>query len=90
MKIKNIAIVGSLESNDVMITIEPLENKLEIIIESIVYDQFNEEIKKAVQDICDELEVEQAKIKVNDRGALECTIKARMEAAIIRGKGEIL
>ncbi len=90
MKIKNIAIVGSLESNDVMITIEPLENKLEIIIESIVYDQFNEEIKKAVQDVCDELEVKQAKIKVNDRGALECTIKARMEAAIIRGKGEIL
>lgn len=90
MKIKNIAIVGSLESNDVMITIEPLENELEISIESIVYDQFNGEIRKAVKDVCDEFGVKQAKIKVNDRGALECTIKARMEAAILRGKGEIL
>lgn len=90
MKIINRAVVGSLESNDVMITIEPLKNNLEISIESIVYDQFHEDIKRAVEDICNEFEVKCAKVSVNDRGALECTLKARMEVAIMRSKGEVL
>lgn len=90
MEIINRAVVGSLESNDVMIIIEPLKDNLEISIESIVYDQFHDDIKDAIEYICNEFELKNAKILVNDRGALECTLKARMEAAIMRSKGEVL
>ena len=32
--------------------------------------------------------VAHAKVSVSDRGALDCVIRARVEAAVLRGKGE--
>jgi ribose-phosphate pyrophosphokinase len=32
--------------------------------------------------------VERARLTVSDRGALECVIRARVETAVLRGRGE--
>ena len=46
------------------------------------------EILEVVRDVLKENGVENASVRVVDRGALECVIRARVETAIHRGKGE--
>ncbi len=88
MYIQKNAFSGTLESSDAYIEIEPSKNGISIHLESIVEKQFGEQIKAAVLSVLDEFEVENAKVKVLDRGALECVIRARVESAILRSKEE--
>jgi len=41
-----------------------------------------------VGEVLKENNVDKASVRVVDRGALECVIRARVETAIVRGKGE--
>ncbi|WP_296626813.1 citrate lyase acyl carrier protein [uncultured Negativibacillus sp.] len=87
MKITTSAVAGTLESSDVYVKVEPCD-KLEIEIESVVYNQFAEEIKKSIMEVVEELGVDSGKISINDKGAIDCVIKARVETAIKRAGGE--
>lgn len=84
--IKN-ASAGTMESSDVYVEIEP-SDKLQLQLESVVLAQFGEEIRTVVQDVLSQCGVEKANVRVVDRGALECVIRARVETAIVRGRGE--
>lgn len=84
--IKN-ASAGTMESSDVYVEIEP-SDKLDLQLESVVLAQFGEEIRTVVQDVLNQCGVEKANVRVVDRGALECVIRARVETAIVRGRGE--
>ena len=86
MEIKKSSFSGTLESSDAYIEIEPSQNGISIELESIVKKQFGEQIKATVLSVLDEFEVKNANVKVLDRGALECVIRARVESAILRGK----
>lgn len=78
-------IVGSLESSDAMITITPSEQeKVEIEVDSIVKKQFGERIEKVSASMVSASKLARAKVKVQDRGALECTLRARLETALER------
>ena len=77
-----------MESNDAMILIEPGEGEVEIAIESVVKRQFGRQIEKAVKDVLDEFGVDDARVWVRDKGAVECTLKARTETAILRALKE--
>lgn len=83
MELKHAAVAGTLESSDVQIKIEPA-NDLSISIESSVKAQFGRQIEETVRGVLERLEVENADVKVQDKGALECTIKARVETAVFR------
>ena len=87
-KIIQRAQAGTLESSDVFVTLEPCENGVEIEIDSVVQKQFGETIRRTVEEVLQDLEVENAKLSVVDRGALDCVIRARVETAVLRGKGE--
>lgn len=87
MEIKNTAIAGTLESSDAQVTVEPLEGALEIHIESSVINQYGRQIKQAVVRTLSELGVEEGRVNVVDKGALECTLKARVECAVFRSNG---
>jgi len=90
VKVSKVVMAGSLESNDVLITLGPAEKgKRELVIESIVEKQFADRIRKVIMEVLEEFAVENAYIHVQDRGALDCTLKARMETAISRAKGEM-
>ncbi len=75
---------GSVESNDLLVIISPAED-LSIDISSEVSLQYGDDIKRVIEDTLKEFGVEKAQIKVEDKGALDFTIKARVEAAILRG-----
>ena len=81
------ATAGTLESSDVFVTLEPHDG-LQIDIDSVVKNQFGEEILRTVEDVLRELNVRNAKLSIVDRGALDCVIRARVETAVQRGKGE--
>ena len=74
-----------MESSDVYVQIEPSAS-LEIQVESVVYNQFGQAIREVVTEVLQEQGVEAASVRVIDRGALECVIRARVETAILRGK----
>lgn len=88
MEIKKCAFSGTLESSDAYIEIEPSKDGISLELESIVEKQFGTQIKACVFSVLDEFNVENAKVKVLDRGALECVIRARVENAILRAKEE--
>ena len=87
MEIMKNAVAGTMESSDVYVEIEPAK-ELSIQLESVVQDQFGEQICDVVKQVLLENGVENANVRVIDRGALECVIRARVETAVIRGKGE--
>lgn len=85
MKIEKPSKCGTLESNDIFILIFPNENGIIIELESVVEKQFGEHIKKVILDKLKELNVETALVKAQDKGALDYTIRARVEGAVKRG-----
>lgn len=87
MEIITNAAAGTMESSDAYVEIEPAET-LQIQLESVVQEQFGDEIRAVVAEVLAENKVEKANVRVIDRGALECVIRARVETAIYRGKGE--
>ena len=87
MELIKSAVAGTMESSDAYVEIEPAEG-LQIQLESVVAQQFGQAIKEVVRDVLAQQGVENAKIRVVDRGALECVLRARIETAIVRGKGE--
>ena len=87
MQIVKNAAAGTMESSDVYVEIEPAQ-ELTVQLESGVKVQFGDSILAVVQDVLKENGVENASVRVVDRGALECVIRARVETAIHRGKGE--
>ena len=87
MQIVKNAAAGTMESSDAYVEIEPAQ-ELNIQLESVVKVQFGDSILNVVQDVLKENGVEKANVRVVDRGALECVIRARVETAVLRGKGD--
>lgn len=89
MKILQSASAGTMESSDAYVEIEPGTDGVKLQLESVVMGQFGDAIEATVRDVLQELSVENANVRVVDRGALECVIRARVETAVLRGKGDV-
>ena len=87
MVIQKPAIAGTLESSDCMVTVEPGEGKIDLDLDSAVIRQYGKQIRKVILETLQRLDVTDAKITVVDKGALDCTIKARVECAVYRSNG---
>lgn len=87
MNIVKNAFAGTMESSDAYVEVQPSQ-QMQIQLESVVKQQFGDQILDTVRQVLEENNVEKANVKVVDRGALECVIRARVETAILRGKGE--
>ena len=83
MEILKSAAAGTLESSDCMVTVEPGEG-ISLDLTSSVMNQYGRQIKAAVLETLDRLGVQNANVTVVDKGALECTLKARVECAVFR------
>ena len=81
------ALAGTLESNDILITISSTGGSANSVdLSSIVINQFGPAIRAVVEQCLEASGLSGVEVTVQDRGALECTIKARMETAIARYK----
>ena len=83
-----IATAGTDEKSDAVITIEPNDNGLVLEIKSVVMNQFGPAIEASVREVLAEMGVQNAIVRVADRGALDCVLRARVETAVLRGKGD--
>lgn len=83
MEIKKAAVAGTLESSDAMVMVEPAD-ELSLVISSSVMNQYGRQIKQSVLETLERLEVKTGCITVNDKGALDCTLRARVECAVFR------
>lgn len=84
MEIKRPAMAGTLESSDCQVTVEPGDGQVEFELESAVMHQFGKQIRKVVMETLEHLDVKDVRITVVDKGALDCTIRARVEGAVYR------
>jgi citrate lyase subunit gamma (acyl carrier protein) len=84
MDIKNAAVAGTLESSDCMVSVEPAAGGIELELESAVMRQYGDRIREVAMETLDRLDVRNARVSIVDKGALDCTIKARVECAVMR------
>ncbi len=88
MKIVKTGIAGTLESSDVLVTIAPSKDVgIQIDLESVVQKQFGKQILQVVRTLLEGINVTDAYVTLQDKGALDCTIRARVEAAAYRAAG---
>lgn len=87
MEIQKTAMAGTLESSDAQVTVTPGGNGIELTLESSVMNQYGRQIKATVLKVLSDLGVKDGKVKVVDKGALDCTLKARVECAVFRSNG---
>ena len=86
MEILKSAVAGTLESSDAMVTVEPGEG-ISLELSSSVMNQYGRQIKQTVLETLVRLGVTNAAVTVVDHGALDCTIRARVECAVYRSCG---
>ncbi len=84
MKIMKEAMAGSLESSDCLIMVKPSE-KLEIEIESIVQKRYGKQIRAAIEETLDEMGITSGYYKVQDKGAIDYCLRARVQTVTRRG-----
>lgn len=75
---------GTYESSDCIITVTPSEDRV-IQIDSIVYEQFGEAIHAVIEKTLNQHHIPYVSVHCQDKGALDYTIKSRLETALKRG-----
>ncbi len=80
------AVAGTDEKSDIVVSIEPAENGITLELNSVVKNQFGPAIEASIREVLEEQGVRNGRIVANDRGALDCVIRARVETAVLRGK----
>lgn len=88
MVIKKTASAGTASKNDALVTVSPREEPgVEVELESIVKLQFGDQIIQAARGMAEEMGASAVHIRIEDKGALDYVIRARTEAALLRGEG---
>ena len=85
MEILKPAMAGTLESSDAQVTVEPGTDGIQLTLSSSVMNQYGRQIKATVLETLERLGVENAQVT---KGALDCTLKARVECAVFRSCGQ--
>ena len=85
MKVVKEAVAGALEHSDLLVKVAPSDKgTLDIVIKSDVIKLFGKQIKNVVTDTLDKLSVSSGSIVIEDKGALDFVIRARVQAAVLR------
>lgn len=87
MKITKTGEAGAAESSDILVTVSPSDEpgvQVNLTGKSVILKQFGRQIREMIATVAAQAGLEQAKISAQDNGALDCTIKARVRAAIQR------
>ena len=79
---------GTMESSDAYMELEPIAAGVQIDLQSVVEHQFGDSIRALAAEMLQEEGVENVRLSIVDRGALECTLRARLETLIGRAREE--
>ena len=78
MRITKESVAGTVESSDVMVYVAPSGGGV----------QFDAQIRATVDDVLKQLGVDAVALRLDDRGALDCVLRARLKAALLRATDE--
>lgn len=85
MKIMKRGVAGTMESSDIIVRVEPSQQEgITLTLTSSVMKQFGKQIEKVIRDTLAEMGVTSASVDAVDKGALDCTVTARVKAAAYR------
>ena len=77
MDLVKTAMAGTMESGDIMVTIEPqTSGGITLDLTSSVMQQYGRRIEEVIRETLGELGVENAAVSAVDKGALDCTVRA--------------
>lgn len=81
------AAAGTLESGDALVRVSP-QDELVVSVTTSVEAQFGDAVRAVVAATLTELDLAAGGVTVVDKGALDCTLRARVQAAVARGTDE--
>ncbi|MCT4619984.1 MAG: citrate lyase acyl carrier protein [Marinisporobacter sp.] len=85
MEIIQTGMAGTMESSDIHVVIgKSQESGIQIYLDSTVQKQFGEQIKAVILETLEGMKVANVTVRAMDRGALDCTIRARVQSAVMR------
>ncbi|MBQ2083898.1 MAG: citrate lyase acyl carrier protein [Firmicutes bacterium] len=77
---------GTMESSDAYMELEPIAAGVQIDLQSVVEHQFGDSIRALAADMLQQEGIDNVSLRIVDRGALECTLRARLETLIARAR----
>lgn len=89
MEIKETASAGTIEKFDCLITVSKGEGDIKINLSSKVLYQYGDSIRNTILQTLKKLDVNDVTVDVEDMGAFEYVIVARLEAAIYRSQKQM-
>ena len=89
MEIKETASAGTIEKCDCFVTVSKGEGDIKINLSSKVLYQYGDSIKNTILQTLKKLDVNNVTVDVEDMGAFEYVIVARLEAAIYRSQKQM-
>ncbi len=84
MKILKDACAGTLESSDAFVEVFAAHEGLKIELESSVEEIYGDDIIALVKKVLEKMDMQDIHIKIQDKGALDFVIEARVQTAILR------
>lgn len=88
MQVTQNAYAGTLESSDAFVQVSPLDNDvIEIELESSVEEIYGDTIRELIRNVLKKMDVSSVRLIVQDKGALDFVLQARVQTAILRACG---
>lgn len=81
------AYAGTLESSDVFVQVFPQDQGIEIELNSDVEEIYGDAIHELIHETLKRMKIDNVRLVVQDKGALDFVIKARLQTALLRAKG---
>lgn len=89
MEIKETASAGTIEKCDCLVTVSKGEGDIKINLSSKVLYQYGDSIRNTILQTLKKVDVNDVTVDVEDMGAFEYVIMARLEAAIYRSQKQM-
>ncbi len=84
MKISGIGSAGTAESGDALVVVDSAASGITLDLAGPSIARYGDEIRSEVLATLSALGIEAATVRLQEKGALDCTIKARLAAACLR------
>ena len=89
MEIKETASAGTIDKCDCLVTVSKGEGDIKINLSSKVLYQYGDSIRNTILQTLKKLDVNDVTVDIEDMGAFEYVIVARLEAAIYRSQKQM-
>ena len=84
MELLKTGVAGTLESGDIYVEVEKCDGGVTIELDSTVLNLYGRQIREVITETVKKNGIDNVRITATDKGALDCTIRARVGAAAFR------